>query len=367
MTKNATIIIDVPKTSIFAIQNQYAMFMKPLLSIVLLLTIFLASCNQSTNDIAEYKKFVIKGEAQGTYFAITYFDSLGRDLSSQIDSVLIAFDQSCSNYQSESIISKVNRNEDVILDDLFMGNFRLAQIVSSETNGDFDITVKPLVELWGFGLKNREDVGKEQVDSILRFVGYENVHLENGVIIKNDLRIKFDYNAIAQGYSVDVMSSFLQSKGIKYFLVDIGGELFAYNTKRNGLSWKVGIERPKDGENYGENLSAILKLKNKGLATSGNYRKFYIKDGVKYAHTIDPHSGYPVQHSLLSATVVAPSAGLADAYATAFMVMGVDKARLVLHDHPELQAYLIYADENGDFKAFVSSALNDILEEQTVQ
>ena len=343
------------------------MFMKSPFLIVLLLTILLASCNQSTKEIAQYNKFEIKGEAQGTYFAITYFDSLNRDFSSQIDSVLIAFDQSCSNYQSESIISKVNRNEDVILDSLFIGNFRLAQKVSSETNGDFDITVKPLVELWGFGLKNREDVHNEQVDSILSFVGYQNVHLENGVIIKNDPRIKFDYNAIAQGYSVDVMSSFLQSKGIKYFLVDIGGELYAHNTKLGGLSWKVGIERPKDGENYGENLSAILKLKNKGLATSGNYRKFYIKDGVKYAHTIDPHSGYPVQHSLLSATVVAPSAGIADAYATAFMVMGVDKARLILERHPELQAYLIYADENGDFKAFVSSELYNILEENLAQ
>jgi thiamine biosynthesis lipoprotein len=243
----------------------------------------------------------------------------------------------------------------------------MAQEVAKETQGDFDITVRPLVELWGFGLKHREDVSASAVDSILKFIGYQKVKLENGRVIKEDPRIMIDYNAIAQGYSVDIMSNFLKSKGIKQFLVDIGGELYAYGTKQGGAPWKVGIERPKDGEEYGESLSAILTLKNYGLATSGNYRKYYIKDGVKYAHTIDPHTGYPVQHSLLSATVIAPSAALADAYATAFMVMGVTKARLILARHHELQVYLIYSDENGNFKTFVSPGMNDILEENAIQ
>ncbi len=333
---------------------------------ILIVALFFAACSTQPQKIV-YKKFVKKGEAQGSYYAITYYDSLNRDFGDQIDSLLIAFDKSCSNYQPASIISKVNHNEAVELDDLFIGNFKMAENVSSETQGDFDITVRPLVELWGFGLKHSDSVSKEEVDSIMQFVGYNKVRLENGKIVKDDPRIMIDYNAIAQGYSVDVMANFLRSKGLKYFLIDIGGELYANETKVDGQAWKIGIERPKDGEKYGENLSAILSLKNKGLATSGNYRKYYIRDGVKYAHTINPHTGYPVQHTLLSATVIAPSAGLADAYATAFMVMGVTKARLILKRHPELQAFLIYSDENGDFKAFVSSGLNDMLEKNSIQ
>ena len=333
---------------------------------ILFIALIAASC-QPTNKEVTYKKFIKKGEAQGSYYAITYYDSLNRDFGYQIDSLLVAFDQSCSNYQHESIISKINRNEEVDLDSLFIGNFIMAQEVAKETQGDFDITVRPLVELWGFGLKHREDVSASAVDSILKFIGYQKVKLESGRVIKEDPRIMIDYNAIAQGYSVDIMSNFLKSKGIKQFLVDIGGELYAYGTKQGGAPWKVGIERPKDGEEYGESLSAILTLKNYGLATSGNYRKYYIKDGVKYAHTIDPHTGYPVQHSLLSATVIAPSAALADAYATAFMVMGVTKARLILARHHELQVYLIYSDENGNFKTFVSPGMNDILEENAIQ
>ncbi len=334
--------------------------------IILIIAFAFSSCQLVNNDV-EYKKIVKTGEAQGSYYAITYYDSLNRDFGFQIDSLLKAFDQSCSNYQAESIISKVNRNEQVILDSLFMGNFIMAEMVSRETYGDFDITVRPLVELWGFGLKNQQSVSKEQVDSILKFVGYKNIRLEDSIIIKTDSRISLDYNAIAQGYSVDVMSKFLESKGIKYYLVDIGGELFARKTKIGGEPWKVGIERPTDSAEYGENLSAIIRIKDKGMATSGNYRKFYIKDGIKYAHTINPHTGYPVQHSLLSATVIAPNAGLADAYATAFMVMGVDKAKLVLARHPELEVYLIYADKGGIYKAFVSPGLNDMLEENSIQ
>lgn len=333
---------------------------------ILIFALAVSSC-QSLDENEAYQKIVKTGEAQGSYYAITYYDSLNRDFGRHIDSLLKAFDQSCSNYKIESIISKVNRNQEVQLDDLFIGNFVMAQEVARETHGDFDITVRPLVELWGFGLKHRDSVNAEEVDSIMSFIGYKKIRLENGRIIKSDPRMMIDYNAIAQGYSVDVIADFLKSKEIKYFLVDVGGELYAHNTKYGGQAWKVGIERPKDGETYGESLSAILTLKNKALATSGNYRKYYIKDGVKYAHTINPHTGYPVQHSLLSATVVAPKAGLADAYATAFMVMGVVKSRLVLKQHPELEAFLIYSDENGNFKSFVSPGMNDMLQENSIQ
>jgi thiamine biosynthesis lipoprotein len=327
----------------------------------------LACTPQTKKNTAAIQKQLIKGEAQGTYYAITYYDSLNRDFSRQIDSVLKAFDQSCSNYQPNSVISKINRNEAVQLDSLFIGNYLLAEKVSRETGGDFDITVRPLVELWGFGLKNRSNVTKEQVDSIMDFVGYRKVRLDSGRIIKDDPRIMLDYNAIAQGYSVDVVAAFLKKQGIKNFLVDIGGELYAYGQKADGSPWKVGVERPKDGEQYGENLSAIIALHNKGMATSGNYRKFYIKDGVKYAHTIDPHTGYPVQHSLLSATVVAPTAGLADAYATAFMVMGIDHAKAILQRHPELDVYLIYSDSTGEYRSFSTEGMSQMLEKNSLR
>jgi thiamine biosynthesis lipoprotein len=356
----------MPDVALFVYLN--FCFMKNHIIILIALSIGLWACNpQAKKDAQSVKKQVIKGEAQGTYYAITYYDSLNRDFSRQIDSLLQAFDRSCSNYQPNSIISKVNRNEVVALDSLFIGNYFLADKVSRETGGDFDITVRPLVELWGFGLKNRSNVSGAQVDSIMEFVGYRKVRLDSGRIIKDDPRIMLDYNAIAQGYSVDVVAGFLKKQGIKNFLVDIGGELYAYGHKADGSPWKVGVERPKDGAQYGENLSAIIALQNKGMATSGNYRKFYIKDGVKYAHTIDPHTGYPVQHSLLSATVVAPTAGLADAYATAFMVMGIDRAKVLLKRHPELDVYLIYSDTTGEYRSFSTNGMSEMLEKNSLK
>ena len=332
-----------------------------------LIMLFISSCVMPGGKQRGPIKVQIQGEAQGTYYSITYYDSLGRNFAKEIRQLLDDFDLSCSNYKENSIISKVNRNEEVELDNLFIGNFELAQEVARETNGDFDITVRPLVELWGFGLKNRENVEPGQVDSIMEFVGYRKIRLENNRIVKDDLRIMIDYNAIAQGYSVDEVSTFLDEKGIKSYLVDIGGEIYARNTKPGGKRWKVGVERPKDGETYGENLSAVIYLQNKGLATSGNYRKFYIKDGVKYAHTIDPHTGYPVQHSLLSATVLAPDAATADAYATAFMVMGVEKAKRILKKHTELDAYLVYSDTTGSYRSYATPGMRKLLEETTIQ
>lgn len=340
--------------------------MKTKYLVIILLALVFTACQQANKEVS-YKKFVKTGEAQGSYYSITYFDSLNRDFGVEIEKVLHDFDLSCSNYQPRSIISKVNRNEKVKLDSLFIGNFMMAQMVSEETQGDFDITVRPLVELWGFGLTNQQNVSKEQVDSIMQFVGYQNIRLDQGSIVKADPRIAIDYNAIAQGYSVDVMSKFLESKGVQRYLVDIGGEVYARRDKIDGSPWKIGIERPADSAQYGENLSAIIQLKNRGMATSGNYRKFYIRDGVKYAHTINPHTGYPVQHSLLSATVIAPNTGLADAYATAFMVMGIEKAKLVLARHQELDACFIYTNENGAYDLFITPGLDKMLVDSLIQ
>jgi len=325
--------------------------------VVFLLTASVIACTPVDNR----KKIVLQGAAQGTYYAVTYYDSLNRDLQFQIDSLLKAYDLSASNYVENSIISKVNRNEAVTLDSIFTGNFLLSQKVSEQTGGDFDITVRPLVELWGFGKKKRGEVTPEMVDSVMAFTGYKKVRLENGRIVKDDPRIKLDFNAVAQGYSVDVVAAYLKSLGINDFLVDIGGEVYASGTKPLGQKWKVGIERPKDNEKYGESLSAKVSLQNKGMATSGNYRKFYVKNGVKYSHTIDPHTGYPAHRNILSATIIAADAAHADAYATACMVMGIEKAKAFLENHPELEAFLIYSDEDGDFKYYSKGLENTLV------
>lgn len=307
-------------------------------------------------------KMIVRGQAQGTYYAISYYDSLNRNLKVQFDSLLNAFNMSASNYVDSSIISKVNANIPVELDDIFLGNFKLSQEVSMATNGDFDITVRPLVELWGFGKKEATDVTEYEVDSILDFIGFQKVKLENSKVVKTDPRLQIDFDAIAQGYSVDVMAAYLKSLGIARFLVDIGGEVYASGMKPDNLYWQVGIERPKDNEAYGESIMAIVSLKDKGMATSGNYRKFYVKDGVKYSHTIDPHTGYPAQRKILSATIIAADAAHADAFATACMVMGVKKSIAFLKNHPEMDAFLIYSDDDGTYNTYYTNGLRQFLE-----
>lgn len=331
------------------------------ITFALLLSVFFI--NSCSTTITESKKHKAIGEAQGTYYAISYYDYKDRILKQEFDSVLSAFDLSASNYKEESIISKVNRNEDTELDDIFIGNFKLAMLVSEQTNGDFDITVRPLVEAWGFGKRSADDMDSLTVDSIMQFVGYDKIKLiDNKSILKDDPRVQVDFDALAQGYSVDVLAQYLQSIGITSYLIDVGGEIYASESKPDGEDWKVGVETPKDSALYGDDLSAILPLKGQGLATSGNYRKFYVKNGVKYAHTINPHSGYPIASRLLSTTVVANTAAQADAYATAFMVMGLEKTKEFVAKHPELEVFLIYSDDNGDYKYFTTPKLAKVIE-----
>ncbi len=318
------------------------------------LLLVITSCNKPI-------KHQYRGEAQGSYYSIIYFDSQDRNLQPEIEKLLREFDLSASNYKSNSVISKVNRGEIVELDSIFLGNYKLSNRISKETNGDFDITVRPLVQAWGFGSIKAQDMDSTIVDSIMQFVGYKKVSIVNGEVIKEDSRLKLDFDAIAQGYSVDVVCAFIESKGIQSYLVDIGGEIYASEYKYEKEKWSVGIEQPKDSASYGENLSAILNLSNKGMATSGNYRKFYVKDGIKYAHTISPHTGYPIASRLLSATVLAKTAAEADAYATSFMVMGVEKSKEFLSKHKEIDAFLIYSDTEGEYETFYTQGIESLL------
>jgi thiamine biosynthesis lipoprotein len=322
-----------------------------------LVLISLFSCGVKQNSLKEMK---VEGLAQGTSYHITYISKGEVDYQRQIDSLLIEIDNSLSTYQPRSIISRLNKHEkNVELDSMFKDVFVISKKVYNETEGAFDPTIAPVVNAWGFGFKNSDNTDSLTIDSLMQFVGFENIELLTNFSMPDGVML--DFNAVAQGYSVDVLANFLKDKGITDFLVEVGGELITSGKNIEDKLWRVGIDRPEENLEERE-LEAIISLKDKALATSGNYRKFYEKDGMKYAHTINPKTGFPVQHNLLSVTIVANNCGFADAYATAFMVIGLEKSKAFLQQHPEIDAFLIYSDENGGFQTFVTKGLEEYIE-----
>lgn len=309
----------------------------------------------------EYKK--ISGSIQGTTYHITYEDRPGRNLKPRIEQLLNKFDLSLSSYKKQSLISRINRNEPhVKLDKYFRKVYHKAEEVYHISGGAFDITVGPLVRAWGFGPEGKITADSSKIDSILNYIGMDKISLEGNMIVKQNPNIMLDVNAIAQGYSVDIVAEFLDRKGIVNYLVEIGGEVKTKGVNEEGLVWKIGIDKPIDNNMIpGQDLQAIINLKNKAIATSGNYRKFYEKNGLKYTHSIDPKTGYPVVSRLLSATVMTNDCMTADAYATAFMVMGFEKSIILLSNQDTLNAYLIYSDENGEFKTYVTPGMKKLL------
>jgi thiamine biosynthesis lipoprotein len=305
----------------------------------------------------------ISGEAQGTTYHITYFDSKNRNLQPEIDKILYNFDLSVSTYKPNSIISKINKNEKVKVNTYFTTCFKKAKEVWKETDGAFDPTVYPLSNAYGFGPGKKMKIEQSKIDSILQFVGFEKIELQGKKIIKKDPRVALDFNAFAQGYSVDVVSNFLKSKNIKSFLIEIGGEVYANGTKPDGNEWTVGIEKPIENKETTNPLEALVKLKNLAVSTSGNYRRFTVIDGVKYAHHIDPKTGFPTQNNLLSASVFYKDCITTDATATGILVLGLEKAKIFLKQHPEINAYLIYSDENGDYKIYQTPDTMQIIKE----
>jgi len=331
----------------------------------LLATCLLLSCKSQTetDQQATQQVFGISGYAQGTTYSIKYVaDIEDENLYSEVDSILQRFDLSLSTYKENSIISLINRNEQTETDELFRAMFQCAMEVSQQTNGAFDITVAPLVNAYGFGFTNKDDIDNELIDSLLQYVGYEKIVLKNNNIEKQMPEIMVDANAIAQGLSVDVVAEFLKKKGYNNFLVEIGGEVFAQGNKPNNETWKVGVDKPIDGSTAeNREIQAVFNLKNIALATSGNYRKYYEENGEKFSHTINPKTGKPVSHSLLSATVFAKDCMRADAYATAFMVMGLEETKKFLTQHTEFEVYLIYATENNNFDVYMTEGAKNLL------
>ena len=294
----------------------------------------------------------------GTTFHITY--QCDSDLTPYIKAELMKVDNSLSPFNKSSIITAINQNKDVMPDSMFMDVFQLAMNISADTDGAFDITVAPLVNAWGFGFKSGQHPTKQQVDSLMQLVGYQKLAIVDGYVKKRDPRMMLDCSAIAKGYGSDVVAKLFRDHGIKNFMVEIGGEIVTSGVNEKKQPWSVGVTKPTDDSlNISHELQTILNVTDKAMATSGNYRNFYYKDGKKFAHTVDPKTGYPVQHSILSATVLAKSCAMADAYATSFMVMGLEKAQQVLDRHPELMAYFIYSDQNGHDAVWFSPSLRD--------
>lgn len=314
--------------------------------------------------IAQNEPIQIEGVAQGTTYHITYFDSLHRELQPEIEQILQDFDQSVSTYVPISIISRINANDkNVVPDKYFITCFNKAKEVWKNTDSAFDPTVFPLVNMWGWGPGKKQKIEKAKVDSILKFVGFQLIELKDNKIIKKDPRVALDFNAFAQGYSVDVVSNFLNSKNIHSYLVEIGGEVYAKGKKLNGEYWSVGIEQPVDNPDSANPLKAIVKLENMAISTSGNYRRFVIIDGVKYAHHIDPKTGYPTKNNLLSVSVFAGNCITTDANATGLLVMGLEKAKKFLEKHIEMEAYLVYSDEKGNYRVYKTPGLKSIISE----
>ena len=325
---------------------------------------FLLMSFSSCKERPEYLNFT--GFAQGTTYSMV-FENPGQftapGLQADVEKILHDFDMSLSLYEDSSLLSRINRNETTVPDSLFTEVFKRSKEIWQLTGGAFDVTVGPLVKAWGFGPDARKNFTESKRDSLLKLVGTEKVELRDGTLIKSDPGISLDFNAIAQGYSVDIISRYFDSLGIESYLIEIGGEVRVKGDK-GGVMWKIGIDRPADNNLVpGNDLQAIIRMKDRSLATSGNYRKFYVEEGIKYSHTIDPKTGYPAKNQLLSATVLASDCAAADGIATACMVMGKDKTIEFLDLHPEYEAYLIYSDDSGNFKTWTSETLKKYISE----
>lgn len=329
--------------------------------LLLLAVALLASCQPKKSEY-----FKISGFAQGTSYSITYENSTNQDYTQDIDSILNAFNKSLSIYDSTSIISRMNNNDTTArADKWFVDVFNKSAEVNRVSGGAFDITVGPVVDAWGFGNKTFARHDTAFIDSLLQFVGMDKVKLEGRKLIKKLPGIKLDVNALAQGYSVDLVCDFFKSKGIRNYLVEIGGEVRGKGTNAKNKLWQIGIDRPKDDNIMpGSDLQAIVQIDNKALSTSGNYRAFYVEDGIKYSHEIDPKTGFPARNTLLSTSVVCDDCITADAYSTAFMVLGLEKSKELLKKLKGMEVYFVYSNPKGQYEIYFSDGMKKMIVEQ---
>ena len=317
--------------------------------------VMLAACGRQPHRI------VLQGLAQGSYYAVTYFDEENRNFQPEIDSIFHAVDMSVNLWVDSSIISKVNRNEDVTLDSIFIDNFNIAQEAACLSNGYFDPTISPIVAAWGFSYKSGDSITPQLIDSLKQLVNYRKICIENGKVIKENPDMKLDFNAIAQGYTSDMIAAFLESRGINNYLVDTGGEIMARGSKPNGQPWIVGIEKPAENWDSEQVVQTRIALRDKGLVTSGSTRKYVERNGRRYSHCIDPKTGYPVEHNVLSATVLAENSVWADALASICMVMGMEKSLPLIESMDGVEAYYIFVNEQNELETFATEGFRELL------
>ena len=307
------------------------------------------------------QKVVLQGLAQGSYYAVTYFDDQGRNFRREIDSIFHAVDLSVNLWVDSSVISKVNRNEDVTLDAIFIDNFRIAQEAARLSDGYFDPTVSPIVAAWGFSYKSGDSITPALIDSLKRLVDYRRIRIEDGKVVKANPDMKLDFNAIAQGYTSDLIAAFLESRGIKNYLVDTGGEIMARGGKPDGSPWIVGIEKPAENMDSERIVQTRIVLRDKGLVTSGSTRKYVERDGRRYSHCIDPKTGYPVEHNVLSVTVMAENSVWADALASICMVMGMEPSLPLIESMDGVEAYYIFENDKNELETFATAGFKRLI------
>lgn len=310
---------------------------------------------------AEYVQ--LAGHAQGTTYHITYQNTTNIDYSRSIDSLLSDFDKSLSVYDSTSIISRINANDTTVtINHHVLTAYTKALEVSILSKGAFDITVGKLVRAWGFGPGPKAKHDEAYIHNLLQFTGINKVKLVGNKLKKASPEVILDFNALAQGYSVDLVAQFFDKQGISNYMVEIGGEIRAKGVSSHDRDWRIGIDKPDDtNQEQGVNIQEVIQFSNLSVSTSGNYRKFYEENGVKYAHTINPKTGKPARNTLLSATVVAPDCITADALATTFMVLGVDKSKQLLAQLPNIEVYFVYSGSNGEYLIYASDGLKKMI------
>lgn len=329
--------------------------MRTNIAILFFLTLALVACQTTP---AKY--IANQGMIYGTMYSIKYEHPEGKDIQEDINTELQRLSKIFSHYEKEATISKVNKNIETELEDEFIACFERSMEISKLTNGAFDITAGPLISAWGFGPEERQKMTPEMVEALKDLIGYQKIKIEGDKVVKEFPEMTINMSAIAKGYTCDLMGDFLSQKGCSNYLIDIGGEVVAKGMNDKGKIWTIAIQEPNE-DPFKREWNDAIRLEDKAMATSGNYLNFYEVDGKKFAHTIDPISGYPVQHSLLSATVVAPDCMTADAFATAFMVLGKDIGIEIARLVPEMEFYFIYADESGENQVYMSDGFGEML------
>lgn len=319
------------------------MLKKISLLIALCLSVF-SSCAQQESYFED------SGTVFNTLYQIKY--KAPRILTDKIDAELQAYNLSLNPFNPNSIIAKVNRNEEVEVDDLFITVFNKSMEVSANSNGIFDITCAPIINLWGFGFSKMGEATPERIDSILQFVGYQKIRLEGRKVVKDDARITLNCSAIAKGYACDVLAALFEREGVHNYMIEIGGEVIMKGVNAKGNCWRIGIRKPEfSGEGKTVTIEEVVQpCEKKGIATSGDYQNFYEKEGKKFAHTINPKTGYPAEQDILSTTVIANDCMTADAYATAFNAMGLKEAVRVADSLPGVDYFFIYSDDKGHLR-----------------